>query len=327
MLRYILRRLALIPFSLALVNALSFLYAHFTQWQYAERYPILRYRIITLRGQTEAFWPAYREYLTGLMRLDWGKMPSGESLAVVLQQTTIASLGLLLLALTFSILMGLGLGFSAVNARRQRPARWLTMLATGGLAMPSFYIGSLLILASVAYALWLGAGTGLLFPLAGFGWDSHLVLPVAALTLRPTVQLAQITAGLLVEELQKDYVTAAQSFGHPWWAIKRRLAFRNILAPVLLTAAGSLRMLVADLILVEWLFSWPGLGRMLAYVLIPPQITNQAGSPYFLDPPLMAGVVTVVTTLFLLADFVAATAVRWVDPRLREPAAGEVGDV
>jgi ABC-type dipeptide/oligopeptide/nickel transport system permease component len=88
-----------------------------------------------------------------------------------------------------------------------------------------------------------------------------------------------------------------------------------------------MRMLVADLILVEWLFSWPGLGRMLAYVLIPAQITNEAGSPLFLDPPLMAGVMTVLAALFLFADFIASAVVRVIDPRLRSAALGEASHV
>jgi len=81
--------------------------------------------------------------------------------------------------------------------------------------MPSFYIGSLLIFVSVYYVIRSSPGTDPPFPLDGFGWDKHLVLPVLALMARPTVQLAQVTAGLLSEELRKQYVIAAAVWATP----------------------------------------------------------------------------------------------------------------
>jgi peptide/nickel transport system permease protein len=193
--------------------------------------------------------------------------------------------------------------------------------------MPSFYIGSLLILFSVAYALSLPGNNGLPFPMAGFGWDEHMVLPVLALMVRPTVQIAQVSGTLLTQELQKTYVFAARSLGHSRRAIKRRLAFRNVLAPVLLTIAGSLRTLVTDLILVEWLFFWPGVGRFLASALIPASRTNMASSPYLLHPEFTTALLASVTLIFLVADFAASVMVRLFDPRLRVPVQGEMADV
>jgi peptide/nickel transport system permease protein len=325
--RYVLRRLFIIPLALFVINGLSYIYAHVIQWQYADSYGVIRMRLMT-RGRTQAVFPAYEEYVQDLVNLDLGILSgSGESIAKILVEAGSASLGLLALALLVSVPLGFAVGMLASSWRRRRPAQWLTLTSTVGLAMPSFYIGSLLILLSVSYTLWVSRGNPLPFPLAGFGWDLHLVFPLIALSLRPTVQVAQVTAGLLMEELHKDYVVTAKSLGFRWSQIKRRLALKPITAPLILTIAGSMRMLVADLILVEWLFSWPGLGRMLAYVLIPAQITNEAGSPLFLDPPLMAGVMTVLAALFLFADFIASAVVRVIDPRLRSAALGEASHV
>jgi peptide/nickel transport system permease protein len=163
--------------------------------------------------------------------------------------------------------------------------------------------------------------------MAGFGWDEHMVFPVLSLMLRPTVQIAQVSGTLLTKELQKTYVFAARSLGHRRKEIKRRLAFRNILAPVLLTIATSLRTLVADLILVEWLFFWPGVGRFLALALIPAGRTNMASSPYLLHPELTTALLASVTLVFLFADFFASVLVRAFDPRLRVPVQGEMADV
>lgn len=325
MIRFILQRLLLLPLILAVVVVLTYAYAHTVQWEYAGRYGQLYQRLKVIEQRPEALAPAFKDYVGGLLRADLGTLRNGERISVVLGQAGVASLGLLLAALALSAPLGVLLGIGAAHWQQRRPARWLMVSATMGMAAPSFYIGSLLILFSVAYALWRGGGSP--FPLAGFGWDRHMVFPLVALTLRPTLQIAQVTASLLTAELHKPYVTAARSIGQAWKTIKRRLAFRNVLAPVILSLAGSLRMLVTDLILVEWLFFWPGLGRFLAYALIPAARTNIALSPYFLDPAFTAALLTTLTLLFLLTDFAAAVLVRLFDPRLRVPVREEVPGV
>lgn len=92
---------------------------------------------------------------------------------------------------------------------------------------------------------------------------------------------------------------------------------RNILAPVILMLATVMRLLVGELVLVEWLFRWPGLGRLLAWTLVPPQLSSSAGSPLFLNAPVMATTLTIIAALFLLTDLAAALLVRVYDPRTR----------
>jgi peptide/nickel transport system permease protein len=158
-------------------------------------------------------------------------------------------------------------------------------------------------------------------PLTGFGWDSHLIMPALVLMARPTVQIAQATAGLLSDELGKQYVVAARSFGHSWRAIRQRHALFNILAPIVLLMAASVRLLVGELIVVEWFFQWPGLGNLLAQTLIPSGVAvgrSLGEESLFLDPPVVAAVLAVFTALFLLTDLVASVLVRVIDPRLRD---------
>ncbi len=327
MVRYILQRLLIIPLALAIVILLSYAYAHTVQWDYASRYPQLYNRLKNVQQRPESLIEAYREYLPALLKFDLGVLRNGQAITVVLRDALIASMGLLAMALILSTPLGIGLGTLAGRWKSRRPARWLAVLSTAGLAMPSFYIGSLLILTSVAYALWRKDGEGLLFPLAGFGWDLHMVYPTLALMVRPTVQIAQVTGTLLTGELGKQYVVAARSLGHSWRTVKRHLAFRNILAPVVLTIAGSLRSLMTSLILVEWMFFWPGLGRFLAAALIPAARTNMASSPYLMDPPFTTALLTLITAIFLIADFIASVVVRILDPRLRVPTAEETAGV
>jgi peptide/nickel transport system permease protein len=155
-------------------------------------------------------------------------------------------------------------------------------------------------------------------PLSGYGWDAHLVLPVLALMARPTFQLAQVTAGVLSAELGKQYVIAGRSMGRTWRSIRMHFALKNVIAPVILTIAGLQRFLVGELIIIEWLFRWPGLGRILGWTLVPAQLTSSRGSPLFLNPPVMATVLTLIAALFLLTDLTAAVAVRYLDPRVED---------
>jgi peptide/nickel transport system permease protein len=320
MARFIAQRLLIIPLLLLLVNFLGFAYAHYARPIRAARTPYVQ------AEEAGPLIPAYLEYLQTLINLDFGmelatpdnsRSSTPVTLGDTLKQATVASLGLLAISLTISVFAGLYLGFKATRNDPPDVSRWLTVSSTIGLAMPSFYIGSLLIIGLIFYVLWRGPDTDLLLPLSGFGWDVHLILPVIALMARPTFQLAQVTAGVLSGELSKQYVIAGRSLGQTWRSIRLRYAMKNVIAPVILTIAGLQRFLVGELIMIEWLFRWPGLGRILGWTLVPSQLTSSSGSPLFLNPPVMATVLTLIAALFLITDLIAAVFVRYLDPRLQ----------
>lgn len=314
MLRFILRRILLIPVALVLIHFLAFTYAHFAAPIRAARTPYLRTRI-----ENQPLLDAYTAHAKDLLLGGDTTFPGGrEEFFAMIAQNAVASLGLLGIALLFSVVIGFCLGLTAVRSQPPGIRRWLTPLSTLGLAMPSFYLGSLGVLLVVYYVLYIRPGAPALLPVKGFGWDSHLVLPVLALTLRPAVQIAQVVASLLSGELGKQYVIAARSFGHTWRSIRWTQAMRNILAPVFLTLASTLRLSFGELVVVEWFFGWPGLGKLLASALVPGQLSTQLGATSnFLNPPIIAAIVVLISALFLVVDLVASVAARGVDPRLR----------
>jgi peptide/nickel transport system permease protein len=298
----ILRRLVLIPMALLLVNFFGFAYGH----------------LIGGNGTMASLSSEYRTYLVGLSRLDFGPMPYAggtETLGSYLARASGASFGLLLLAFVLSICFGIGLGMRSVRSEPPRVATWMTVLGTLGLAMPGFFIGSLILAGALAYLIW--GPTRLPVPIGGFGWDAHVILPTLVLLVRPTAQIAQVTSGMLVGELGKQYVVAARSLGHSWGRIFRRYAWRNVLAAVFIAIAGSLRLLIGELIIVERIFNWPGIGLLVAQILVPARLSNAADSVQFLHPPLLAAVLTLFTAVFLLADFVATALAASIDPRIR----------
>lgn len=314
MTRLILQRLVLVPPVLLLANFFGYAYAYLGR--------LLNPSQPFFAGQTSSssLMPAYIDHLRGLLTLDLGTLPdSREPLAAALARASTASLGLLGLALLCSVLAGLAAGIAAVRTEPAHTAPWLTLLATIGLAMPTFFIGSLGIALIVVYLIW-GPGPPTPLPLEGFGWDRHLVLPVLVLMLRPTAQIAQVTAGLLVDELGKPHIVAARGRGLSWRTIMRRHALRPALAPLFQTIGGSVRLLVGELIIVEALFYWPGLGRLIAQTLIVEPVAGVSGPitpPMFLNPPLVALEMTLLAGLFVVADGIAAILVRAYEPRLR----------
>ncbi len=314
MIRFIARRILIIPIALILIHFLAFTYAHFAGPIRAARTPYLRQQF-----ESSPLLPTYVAHVKDL--LSGGEatlISSREEFFSLFTSAAVASLGLLGISLVFSIAFGFILGLLAVRSQPPGIRRWLTPLSTLGLAMPSFYLGSLGILAIVYYVLYISPGSPGLLPIKGFGWDSHLVMPAITLSLRPTVLIAQMVAGLLSGELGKQYVIAARSFGHTWRNIRWKQAMRNILAPVLLMFASTLRLTFGELVVVEWFFAWPGLGELLASTLVPGQLSSQIGATtYFLNPPIIAAVVVMISGLFLLVDLVVSLGIRAIDPRMR----------
>jgi ABC-type dipeptide/oligopeptide/nickel transport system permease component len=314
MIRFIVRRTLIIPIALILIHFLAFSYAHIAGPIRAARTPYLREQF-----QSSPLFPAYIAHVKDL--LSGGEetlITSREEFFSMFTSAAGASLGLLGISMVISIFFGFMLGLMAVRSQPPGVHRWLTPLSTLGLAMPSFYLGSLGVLAVVYYVLYLRPGSPGVLPIKGFGWDTHLVMPAITLALRPTVQIAQMVAGLLSGELGKQYVIAARSFGHSWRNIRWKQAMRNILAPVLVTFASTLRLTFGELVVVEWFFAWPGLGELLASALVPGQLSTEMGATaYFLNPPIIAAVVVIISAVFLLVDLAASIAVRAVDPRMR----------
>ena len=330
MLRFLLRRIAILPLALVLIHFLGFSYAYIAKPLRAANTPYLRQQVGDQAPLLTAYYQYIQDIVHGALSRPIAQGPQIGSFTATLGQSLVGSLGLLGIALSLSIVIGLVLGFLAVRNQPPGVRGWMSVITTIGLSMPSFYIGSLSILIIVFVLVFRGPNSESLIPIRGFGWDNHLILPVLALMLRPTVQIAQVTANMLVGELAKQYIIAARSFGHSWHDIRWRQALSNVIAPIVLSIAGSFRLLFGELIVVEWLFNWRGLGNLLAAALVPNTLsTNLGANVLFLDPPTISGVVTLIGMLFIIADLFASILVRILDPRMRaqaEPeAAGGLG--
>lgn len=309
---YLWRRLLIGVPALMLVNATVFWLASLARPAYFARSPLL--------GVNEAPlpWPdAYLAYLAGAVRGDFGPLPSGAggSLAAVLLEACVASFGLLGLVLLVSITLGLLIGARAIRVEPPRTAFWLTVVASAGAAIPAFFLGSLLI-SMLLLSLIYGPPGPPLLPIGGYGWGAHLILPLLVLTIAPTAQIAQITASLMAGELSRQYVTATRSVGHSWASVLNRYALRNVLAPTIMAISAQFRLLLGELVIVEYLFNWPGLGRLVALTLVLLRNTDALVTAFFLNPAALASVLTIFAALCLLADLIAVALAHRADPRV-----------
>lgn len=320
MTRFFLRRLLMLPFALLAINFVAFSYALLAQRVQQAQNPFgsdvdVSAPILSL----------YRAYLGNVLTGDWGQMPLVGGVAQTVRAAVLdaagASLVLLALAFLLSLAIGLLLGLAGVRAIPPGLRPWLPPLASLGLAAPSFFVGALGIALVLALYMRSGPDAKPLLPLTGYGLDLHLVLPVLALALRPTMQIAQTTAGVLVDELRTQHVITARSLGIPLRTIRSKHALPNVLPAVILVVAASLRLMAGELILVEWLFGWPGLGKLLASALLPHTVASfgfvSGATRNFLHPPLVAGILTLFGLLFLLADLISSLAVYAINPQLR----------
>ncbi len=171
------------------------------------------------------------------------------------------SLALLVGAAVLALVLGTLLGVAAALLRRR-------VWASGGIvaittvlsAVPAFFVAYFLqIIVIIVGATPEG---GKLLPVFGFGYDSHLVLPLLSISLPAIAFTAQLTASRIVDVLTADFITAAQAKGLGTGWILRVHVLPHV-RPVLLEALGSgLRVSVASLPIVEYLFVWRGIGQL-----------------------------------------------------------------
>jgi ABC-type dipeptide/oligopeptide/nickel transport system permease component len=321
MLRFLTHRLTRLPLAILGVHFLGFAYALWGRWFQTTQNPFF-----VAPPSPPNVWPDYAQYLGGVAQGNWAMMPGSRTDDVLetLTRGAQASLGLLGIAFGLALAAGLLLGLLAVRASPPGVRGWLIPLSSLSLSMPSFYIGAVILTITIYYLLFLAPkGSKLLLPLRGYGWDAHLILPVLVLSARPAMQIAQVAATTLAEELRKQYATASRSLGHSWMRLRWRTALKNAWPTIIITAGNALRWLMVELVVVEWLFGWPGLGSLLAAALVRPQIATIGAAATalpagYLFPPIVAATLASFAALFWLADLVSAALVRWLDPRLME---------
>jgi peptide/nickel transport system permease protein len=222
-----------------------------------------------------------------------------------------ATLLLTLTALTISTVLGIGLGVVATGRAGSALDLAITASTSALYGIPVFWLGQLLVIAFAA---------GLqLFPIQGMTTARtaatglalvadvahHLVLPVATLGLHNFPLVARVTRAGMREVLTYEYIRTARAKGLAEQLVLRRHALPNALLPVITVVGGYVGTLLAGAVLVEIIFAWPGLGRLLF------------DATATRDYPLLMGLFELVSLSTILANLLTDLAYRAVDPRVR----------
>ena len=171
------------------------------------------------------------------------------------------------------------------------------VVALLGVAMPSFWLGFLLIFVFSLHLGWL--------PATGGGDLLHLVMPAVALGMIAAAIIARLTRSSMLEVLGQDYVRTARAKGLGSGSVIVRHALRNALIPVVTVFGLQFGNLLAGAVIVETVFSRPGLGRLIV------------GGILTKDFPLVQGTVLFVAAAYVLINVAVDVAYAYVDPRIR----------
>lgn len=257
-------------------------------------------------GLDRPVWVQYGRWLGRVVQGDLGtSMRTGEPVLDALVQRAPVTLGLALAATAVGLLVG---GPLAVVAAYRRGTA-LDSLARGvaalGVAVPNFWLGSMLVLLFALQARWLPA-TGYVSVLEEPGAAlRHLLLPTLTLAASAVAEVTRQLRSGLGDTLASEYIRTARAKGLGEPVVVAKHALRNALIPLVTISALTVNRLIGATIVVESVFALPGLGRLnLESVL------NR-------DFPTLQGAVLLMALLVIAINLVADLAYGWVDPRIR----------
>jgi len=249
-------------------------------------------------GLDQPLWIQYFSFVSHLVRGDFGQSFYYRTDVFELYLSRLpASLLLASAAMAFSLLVGIPTGIIAAVRVNQWWDSVGKIFALLGLSMPSFWVGLIMILFFSVYLGWL--------PSSGSGTVLHLVMPAIALGWVFAASHMRLTRSSMLEVLGSEYVKLARLKGLPEALVISKHAFKNALIPVLTLAGINLVIMVNVAVVVETVFAWPGVGRLLYEGIA------FRDFPVVQATVLLGGVMIVVVNL--LVDILYAV----IDPRIR----------
>jgi peptide/nickel transport system permease protein len=249
-------------------------------------------------GLDQPLWVQYGLFMLNLARGDFGQSFYYQTPVLDLYFDRLPnSLLLAAVAMAFSLLVGIPSGIlAAVRVGRFWDSAG-KMFALLGLSLPSFFVGLVLILVFSVFLGWL--------PSSGSGGVLHILMPAFALGWYFAAAHMRLTRSSMLEVLGSEYIKLARLKGLPQSMVICKHAFKNALIPVVTLAGINLVLMINVAVVVETVFAWPGVGRLLYEGIS------------FRDFPVVQGVVimggTMIVAVNLLVDVVYAV----IDPRIR----------
>jgi len=256
----------------------------------------------------------YWQWLQRLAHLDFGESFAADGRPVLdkIAERLPVTLWINALAMLLILAVAIPLGVAAAVRKDSLFDRAATVFVFIGFAIPSFWLGLMLM-------IWLGVEHGWL-PVSGlhdYGWQRmtpweqwldlarHLAMPVLASAIGGIAGMSRFMRSGMLEVIRADFITTARAMGVPERRIRYRHALKNALLPIITLLGLSVPGLIGGSVIVEQLYSLPGMG-LLFYEAVLAR-----------DYPLVMGITVIGAVLTLLGNLAADLAYAWADPRIR----------
>jgi peptide/nickel transport system permease protein len=252
----------------------------------------------TRLGLDDSLIVQYVHFIPGALRLDFGtSYLNGQAATSLVAGRVLASAELAGVALLISVSVGIPLGILAARRARGWQDRIISVTSTVAMALPSFWLGIVFILVFARYLK--------LLPSAGNATWASVIMPALTLSVPFIGILVRLMRGNLIEVLSQGYIQTARAKGLTERAVLYGHATRNSLIPVVTVAGLELGTLLGGAVVIETVFGWPGVGRLL--------IDSINGR----DFSVVQAAVALIAVIFIVVNLLVDVIYGLLDPRIR----------
>ncbi|NKC04701.1 ABC transporter permease [Brucella haematophila] len=253
-------------------------------------------------GLDDPIWLQYLSYLKGILSFDFGISMRDKAPAIdlVLQRVP-ATLQITIPALIIKLCLGIPAGVYAALHRQGIADRGVITLSILGFTVPSFVLGLVLVL---IFSVQLGV-----LPSGGSDTWIHGILPTLTIAIGGTAVLARFSRSAMIEVLGQPYIRTASAKGISWSDVVWKHALPNASVPIVTIVGFMVGALIAGAVVVETIFSWPGIGRLLVV-----SVANR-------DLAVVQCLLLIIASCMVISNLVVDVLYGVLDPRLRTKAA------
>jgi peptide/nickel transport system permease protein len=249
-------------------------------------------------GLDKPFIVQYYNYMRGLLRGNFGtSYYSGQAVSVELTARIPQTLKLATGALFVMLLIAIPIGIISAVKQYSLLDTFSTVFALTGVAMPNFWLGLLLI---ILFSLKLG-----ILPSGGSSGVLSLILPTVTLGFTSAATIMRTTRSSMLEVIRQDYIRTAYSKGVTKPAVVLKHAFRNALLPIVTAVGLSFGNMLSGSTVIETVFSWPGLGRLVV------------DSVQRKDTPTVLGCIIIYCVIYSVMNLLVDLLYGFLDPRIK----------
>ncbi|WP_312110067.1 nickel ABC transporter permease [Brevibacillus reuszeri] len=239
----------------------------------------------------------YATYVTGIIQGDFGtSLKTGQPVLTEIMNRFPATLKIAVSAILIAIVVGIAMGIVAAKYKDTIVDRAVLTLATLGVSIPGYWLGLLLMLLFAVKWKW--------FPIAGGTGLKDLVLPAVTLGVYASTIICRLTRSGMLEVLSQDYIRTARAKGIDETLILFRHAFRNVMIPVVTVVGLQMASLLGGAVLIEQVFSWPGIGTLAIDAI------------FSRDFPMIQGTTLFMGIVYVSVNIVIDLLYGFIDPRI-----------